>query len=126
MSINKAIISGNLTREPELRKTTAGLPVMQINVAVNDRRKDPNTGEWQDYPNYVDCTLFGSRADHIAGFLGKGSKVAVDGKLRWSQWEKDGIKRSKIEIVADEIEFMSKYEKPAKEDQHFASDDIPF
>lgn len=122
MSINNVVISGNLTRQPELRKTKAGLPVMQINVAVNDRRKDPNTGEWQDYPNYVDCTLFGSRADHIAPYLGKGSKVAVEGKLRWSQWESDGVKKSKIEVVANDIEFMSKYDKQ----QPVATDDIPF
>lgn len=113
MSINRVIISGNLTRSPELRSTSAGLPVMQMNVAVNDRRKDPKTGEWQDYPNFVDCTLFGTRAENVIKFLDKGSKVAVEGKLRWSQWEKDGIKRSKIEVVAEEIEFMSqKKEEP--------------
>ena len=124
MSINRVIISGNLTRSPELRSTSAGLPVMQMNVAVNDRRKDPNTGEWQDYPNFVDCTLFGQRAEHVAKWLDKGSKVAVEGKLRWSQWEKDGVKRSKIEVVADEIEFMSQNKKQEDTDLH--SEDIPF
>ena len=123
MSINTVTISGNLTREPELRKTSAGLPVMQMNVAVNDRRKNPNTDEWEDHPNYVDCTLFGSRADHIIEYLEKGSKVAVEGKLRWSQWEKDGIKRSKLEVVANEVEFIFKGDKkkPA-----VATDDLPF
>ena len=124
MSINRVIISGNLTRSPELRSTSAGLPVMQMNVAVNDRRKDPNTGEWQDYPNFVDCTLFGSRAEHVAKWLSKGSKVAVEGKLRWSQWEKDGVKRSKIEVVADEIEFMSQNKK--QEEPGLYESDLPF
>ena len=124
MSINRVIISGNLTRDPELRSTSAGLPVMQMNVAVNDRRKDPNTGEWQDYPNFVDCTLFGQRAEHVAKWLDKGSKVAVEGKLRWSQWERDGVKRSKIEVVADEIEFMSQNKKQEDTDLH--SEDLPF
>ena len=97
---------------------------MQMNVAVNDRRKDPNTGEWQDYPNFVDCTLFGSRAEHVAKWLSKGSKVAVEGKLRWSQWEKDGVKRSKIEVVADEIEFMSQNKK--QEEPGLYESDLPF
>lgn len=124
MSINRVIISGNLTRDPELRATSAGLPVMQLNVAVNDRRKDPKTGEWQDYPNFVDCTLFGTRADHVATYLSKGSKVAIEGKLRWSQWEKDGIRRSKIEVIAEEIEFMSKQEKQPT--QPVYEEEIPF
>ena len=122
MSINRVIISGNLTRSPELRSTSAGLPVMQMNVAVNDRRKDPNTGEWQDYPNFVDVTLFGTRAESIAPFLTKGAKVAIEGKLRWSQWERDGQKRSKIEVIAEEVEFMSR----KAEATDVAPSDLPF
>lgn len=124
MSINRVIISGNLTREPELRSTSAGLPVMQVNVAVNDRRKNQQTKQWEDYPNFVDCTLFGTRAEQIAKYLNKGSKVAVEGKLRWSQWEKDGTKRSKIEVVAEEIEFMSKHDK--QEAPVLLDENIPF
>lgn len=107
MSINRVIVSGNLTRDPELRQTTSGMPVMGFGIAVNDRRKNPQTGEWEDYPNFIDCTLFGARAESVVRFLTKGSKVAIEGKLRWSQWERDGQKRSKIEIIVDEIEFMS-------------------
>lgn len=107
MSINKVIISGNLTRDPELRQTAGGLPVLGFGVAVNDRRRNQQTGEWEDYPNFIDCTMFGARAESLSRFLSKGTKVAIEGKLRWSQWERDGQKRSKIEVIVDELEFMS-------------------
>lgn len=108
MSINRVSISGNLTRDPELRQTQGGMAILNIGVAVNDRRKNQQTGEWEDVPNFVDCVMFGSRAEKLAQYLAKGTKVAIDGKLRWSQWEKDGAKRSKLEVVVDEIEFMSR------------------
>ena len=107
MSINRVIISGNLTRDPELRQTSGGLPVLGFGVAVNDRRRNQQTGEWEDFPNFVDCTMFGTRAQSVSQFLHKGSKVAIEGKLRWSQWERDGQKRSKLEVIIDELEFMS-------------------
>lgn len=108
MSINRVLISGNLTRDPELRQTGGGTQVLSFGVAVNDRRRNPQTGEWEDYPNFIDCTMFGARAQSVSRFLSKGSKVAIEGKLRWSQWEtNEGQKRSKIEIIVDEIEFMS-------------------
>lgn len=107
MSINRVIISGNLTRDPDLRTTQSGIEVLGLGVAVNDRRKNPTTNEWEDYPNFVDCVMFGSRAGAVAKHLSKGSKVAIEGKLRWSQWERDGIRRSKLEVFVDEIEFMS-------------------
>ena len=107
MSINRVIISGNLTRDPELRQTQSGMPVLGLGVAVNDRRKNQTTGEWEDYPNFIDCTMFGSRAEALSRYLSKGTKVAIEGKLRWSQWERDGQKRSKIEVIVDELEFMS-------------------
>lgn len=108
MSVNRCFISGNLGSDPELRRTAGGLPVLGFTVAVNDRRKDPQTGEWSDYPNWIGCTLFGTRAEHVAKYLAKGSKVSIEGKLRWSSWEKNGEKRSKIEVIVDEIEFMSR------------------
>ena len=107
MSINRVIISGNLTRDPELRSTASGFPVLGFGVAVNDRRKNQQTGEWEDYPNFIDCTMFGARAESLSRYLSKGTKVAIEGKLRWSQWERDGQKRSKIEVIVDELEFMS-------------------
>lgn len=109
MSINKVLISGNLTREPELRATPGGMEVLQFGIAVNDRRKNNQTGQWEDYPNFVDCVMFGKRAASLSQYLHKGSKVAIEGKLRWSSWEdrNGGGKRSKLEVVVDEIELMS-------------------
>ena len=106
MSINRVIISGNLTRDPELRSTQSGMDVMSFGVAVNDRRRNPQTNEWEDYPNFVDCTMFGNRARSLHQYLSKGTKVAIEGKLRWSQWERDGQKRSKHELIVDQLSFM--------------------
>lgn len=108
MSINRVNITGNLTRDPELRATTGGTQVLSFGVAVNDRRRNPQTGDWEAYPNFVDCTMFGTRAEAVNRYLSKGSKVAIEGKLRYSSWEKNGERRSKIEVVVDEIEFMSR------------------
>lgn len=109
MAINKATITGNITRDPELRQTQGGTSVLTIGVAVNDRRKNQQTGEWEDYPNYIDCTIFGNRATGVAPHLEKGMKVAIEGKLSQSRWQaEDGTNRSKIGIIVDEIEFMAK------------------
>ena len=112
---------------------------MGFGVAVNERRRNAQTGEWEDYPNFVDCTLFGRRAEALERYLSKGSKVAIEGKLRWSQWESDGQRRSKLEVVVDEIELMSRRDdgdgvrsygsarppqKPAQADLY--DEDIPF
>lgn len=109
MSINRVNISGNLTRDPEVRTSASGSAIMHFGVAVNDRSKNQQTGQWEDRPNYIDCTMFGTRAESVSRFLSKGTKVAIEGKLRWSQWDdrKTGEKRSKVEVVVDEIEFMS-------------------
>ena len=107
MSINNVVLTGNLTRESELRFTPSGTAVLQFSVAVNDRMKNNRTGEWEDRPNYIDCTMFGTRAESLSRFLHKGSKVAVQGKLHWSQWEKDGQKRSKVEVWPDTVELLT-------------------
>ena len=106
MSINRVIISGNLTRDPELRSTQSGTDVLSFGVAVNDRCKNQRTGEWEDRPNFVDCTMFGNRATSLSNYLSKGTRVSIEGKLRWNQWEKDGQKRSKLDVIVDEIVFM--------------------
>lgn len=108
MSINRVNITGNLTRDPDLRQSQGGTAILSLGVAVNDRRKNPQTGEWEDYPNFIDCAMFGTRAEAVSRYLQKGSKVAIEGKLRYSSWEKDGKKRSKLEVIVDEIEFMSR------------------
>ena len=107
MSINRVNITGNLTRDPELRATQGGTQVLHLGVAVNDRRRNPQTGNWEDYPNFIDCVMFGTRAEAIQRYLSKGTKVAIEGRLRYSSWERDGQKRSKIEVVIDDLEFMS-------------------
>jgi single-strand DNA-binding protein len=109
MSINKVFISGNLTRDPELRATQGGTEVLTFGMAVNDRRKNPQTGEWEDCPNWVSCVIFGKRAVSLSKILHRGMKVSVEGKLRYQQWQdkNSGQKRSKLSVVVDEIEFMS-------------------
>lgn len=116
MSINHVAVVGNLTRSPELRSTAGGSCVMKFSVAVNDRFKNQQTGQWEDRPNFIDCTMFGARAESVSRFLGKGTKVCIEGKLRWSQWDdrKTGEKRSKVEVIVDEIEFMSSRSEGAK------------
>ena len=107
MSINRVNITGNITRDPELREGATGTSVLSLSVAVNDRRRNAESGEWEDVPNYVDVTMFGNRAAAIAKHVGKGDKLAIEGKLRWQSWERDGQKRSKLDVVADEVEFLS-------------------
>lgn len=132
MAINKATITGNITRDPELRQTQGGTSVLTIGVAVNDRRKNQQTGEWEDYPNFIDCTIFGNRAQSVSRFLSKGMKVAIEGKLNQSRWQaEDGTNRSKIGIIVDEIEFMSRQQgqtasKPVQQQpQQFAPQAAP-
>ena len=130
MTINKAIITGNLTRDAELRSTGGGLSVANFAVAVNERVKNNSSGEWEDRANYIDCTMFGRRAEALAQYMTKGTKVTIEGKLRWSQWEKNGEKRSKVEVVVDEVELMARGDKRANEapsaSQGVYDEDIPF
>lgn len=107
MAINRVNLSGNLTRDSELRISQAGNAVLTFGIAVSDRRRNQQTGEWEEYPNYVDCTVFGNRAQGLSPYLTKGTKVALEGRLHWSSWEKDGQKRSKLEVYVDEVEFLS-------------------
>lgn len=109
MSINRVNITGNLTRDPELRSTAGGMAVLGFGVAVNDRRKNQQTGQWEDYPNFVDCTMFGNRAEALSRILRKGMKVAIEGKLRYSSWEdkNGGGRRSKLEVIPDEVELLN-------------------
>jgi single-strand DNA-binding protein len=129
MSINKVMITGNLTRDPELRTTPSGSTVLSFGVAVNDRRRNSSSGEWENYANFVDCSIFGARAEALSRILTKGMKVAIEGKLRYSSWEKDGQRRSKLDVNVDEIEFMSRGSDGGASSQSQASDssyaDIP-
>lgn len=118
MSLNKVFISGNLTRDCELRATSGGTSVLGFGVAVNERRKNPQSGEWVEVPNFFECSVFGKRAESLSRILHKGMKCCIEGKLRWSQWnDKDGQKRSKVEIIVDEIEFMSRRDQGEAQNQ---------
>lgn len=108
MAINRVNLSGNLTRDAELTATQSGTQVARFGLAVNERVKNQRTGEWESRPNFIDCVMFGLRAEKLAQYLCKGTKVAVEGRLRYSSWEKDGERRSKIEVIVDEVEFMSR------------------
>lgn len=136
MPVNTCALVGNLVRSPEVRSTNSGTVVMNFGIAVNDREKNMQTGEWEDVPSFYDCTMFGNRAEALSRYLDKGSKVAVRGHLKQRRWEaKDGSKRSKVEIIVEDLEFMSRsqeptYEEPSRPAQAPAMDffdsDCPF
>jgi single-strand DNA-binding protein len=135
MSINRVEISGNLGHSPELRATASGTPVCSFSVCVNDRRKDQETGEWEDVPNWVDVVFFGSRAESLSKYLHKGSLVFIAGHIHQNKWEdKNGNKRQKLEVIGDDIQFGSKPDSggdkqpssPQDGEQGEAYDDIPF
>ena len=105
-NINRVILTGNLTRDPELRSTSGGTSVCSLRLAVNSRRKD-SSGEWIDKPNYFDITVWGAQGENCANYLSKGRPVAVDGRLEWREWEaKDGSKRQNVEVIADSVQFL--------------------
>jgi single-strand DNA-binding protein len=107
-NINRVIITGNLTADPELRSLPSGTSVCKLRVAVNTRRKDGQSGEWRDFPNYFDVTVWGAQGENCARYLGKGRGVAIDGRLEWREWQdKDtGKNRQSIDIIADTVQFL--------------------
>ena len=136
-NINRVIVVGNLTKDPELRHTAGGTPVASMRIAVNTRRRD-ESGEWSDKPNYFNVTVFGNHAESCAQYLSKGRPVAVDGRLEWREWEaKDGGgHREAVEIVADNVQFLGSRSDGDGGDSQFVpagasespavDDDIPF
>ena len=124
-NINKVFLSGNLTRDAELRTTPGGMSVLQMGLACNGARKNQQTGQWEDVPNFFDLVMFGGRAEKVAQIVGKGTKVAIEGKLRWRQWtDQNGQNRSKVEVLVDEIEVMARPQNSAPQD--FSDEPIPF
>jgi single-strand DNA-binding protein len=107
-NINTVVVTGNLTRDPELRSTPSGTSVCKMRVAVNSRRKDGASGEWVDKPNYFDVTVWGAQGENCANYLSKGRPVAVEGRLDWREWEaQDGSgKRQAVEIIANSVQFL--------------------
>ena len=105
-NINRVILTGNLTRDPELRSTPSGTAVCSLRIACNTRRKDAS-GEWVDKPNYFDVTVWGAQGENCATYLQKGRPVAIDGRLEWREWDdQSGNKRQSVEIIADTVQFL--------------------
>ncbi len=105
-NINRVVITGNLTRDPELRSTPGGTSVCSLRIACNTRRKDAS-GQWVDKPNYFDVTVWGAQGENCATYLQKGRPVAVDGRLEWREWEdQNGNKRQAVDIIADSVQFL--------------------
>lgn len=104
--LNRVTVVGRLTRDPEVRYTSGGMPIVHIGLASNYRQKDSASGQWVEKANFFDVVGFGDRYEKLAQHLEKGRRIGIDGQLRWSSWETDGQKRSKVEIVADSIQFL--------------------
>src|ERR687894_674407 len=106
-NINRVVLTGNLTRDPELRSLPSGMSVCNLRIASDTRRKDNSTGEWVDKPNYFDVTVWGAQGENCAQYLAKGRPVAIDGRLEWREWDDpNGNKRQAIDIIADAVQFL--------------------
>jgi single-strand DNA-binding protein len=120
-NINRIVMTGNLTADPELRSTASGLSVCHLRLACNTRRKDHSSGEWVDKPNYFNVTVWGAQGENAARYLAKGRAIALDGRLEWREWEaQDGTKRQGTEIIADSVQFLGS----PNNGSHF-SDNVP-
>jgi single-strand DNA-binding protein len=105
-NINRVVLTGNLTADPELRHLPSGTSVCKLRVACNTRRKGAG-GDWEDKPNYFDVTVWGAQGENCARYLAKGRPIALDGRLEWREWQdKEGNKRQSIDIVADSVQFL--------------------
>ncbi len=106
-NVNVVVITGNLTRDPELRHTNGGTAVCELRVAVNSRRKD-QSGNWVDKPNYFDVVVWGAQGENCATYLAKGRPVAIEGRLDWREWEakEGGGKRQAVQIIANTVQFL--------------------
>jgi single-strand DNA-binding protein len=106
-NINRVVLTGNLTADPELRSLPSGTSVCKLRVASNTRRKDGASGEWVDKPNFFDVTVWGAQGENCARYLSKGRPVAIDGRLEWREWEtQEGAKRQSIDIIAESVQFL--------------------
>ena len=126
-NINRVVLTGNLTRDPELRSLPSGTSVCSLRVACNTRRKDAS-GEWVDKPNYFDVTVWGAQGENCAQYLSKGRPVAVDGRLEWREWEaKDGSgKRQSVDIIADSVQFLGSRDSGDENGSRFTpQSDVP-
>jgi single-strand DNA-binding protein len=109
-NINRVVLTGNLTHDPELRSLPSGMSVCSLRIACNTRRKD-QSGQWVDKPNYFDVTVWGAQGENCANYLSKGRPIALDGRLEWREWEdKQGNKRQSVDIIADSVQFLGSRE----------------
>jgi single-strand DNA-binding protein len=134
-NINRVVLTGNLTQDPQLRSTPHGTAVCSLRIASNAPRKHATTGEWTDKPNYFDVTVFGAQGENAARYLAEGRGVAIDGRLDWHEWHsQDGSKRQAIQIIADTVQFLGTPQHARNDQTHdrppgatvSSDDDIPF
>ncbi len=137
MAINSVSLTGNLTRDAELKTIQENFSAIEFSIAVNDRTRNQN-GEWEDYPNYFNCVLYGKRAESLHPYLKKGLKLAVDGKLSQQRWrDANGENRSRIRVIVSELDFMAKkqtsqqpqqqpFTASAPAQENFSNTDLPF
>src|SRR5579872_4143529 len=119
-TINRVVLIGRLTRDPELRSTPGGTSVCRLRLACNSGWRNKDTGEYDERPNYFDVTVFGASGEACARFLAKGRPVAVDGRLDWHEWEAaDGERRQSVGVVAESVQFLAS--RPAAEDEDAAA-----
>jgi single-strand DNA-binding protein len=124
-NINRVVITGNLTRDPELRSTGGGTSVCSLRIASNSRTKDAS-GNWVDKPNYFDVTVWGAQGENVAQYLSKGRPVAVDGRLNWREWQdQGGNKRQSVDIIADSVQFLGSREGGENGGRFTPQSDVP-
>jgi single-strand DNA-binding protein len=133
VTFNRVILAGNLVRDPETRFIPSGTAVTEFGIAVNSRYKSKATNEVKEEVSFFDIVVFGKMGENCAEYLSKGRPVLVEGRLRQRRWESDGQKRSKIEILADNVQFLgsgrgqgAEGAAPAGSSQESPDDDIPF
>ncbi|MGD0198805.1 MAG: single-stranded DNA-binding protein [Solirubrobacteraceae bacterium] len=129
-SINRVVVVGNLTRDPELRSTASGTNVCRMRVACNTRWYNTESGEWEEKPNFFDVSVFGASAEACARFLEKGRPVAIDGRLDWHEWQTDGgERRQAVGVVADSVQFLASRQagsEPSESQDELEEEPIPF
>jgi len=125
-NINRVVLVGNLTKDPELRQTGGGTPVCSLRIAVNTRRRD-ETGQWGDKPNYFSISVFGNQAESCSQYLSKGRPVAIDGRLEWREWQdrETGQKRQAVDIIADSVQFLGSREGGENGGRFTPQSDVP-